>query len=120
MLPSTSLPSCADVLLGDAQLHGFGAAVELDRFGHPPDALGRRAGDGKNRRRLAFGFVDLPLPLRLGRLDRLLLVALGGVDDGVAMTPSDVRMTARFSRSARICFSIAASTSCGGVMLFTS
>jgi len=34
--------------------------------------------------------------------------------------PSDVRMTARFSRSARICFSIAASTSCGGVMFLIS
>ena len=29
-------------------------------------------------------------------------------------------MTARFSRSARICFSIAASTSCGGVMFLIS
>jgi hypothetical protein len=34
--------------------------------------------------------------------------------------PSDVRITARFSRSARICFSIAASTSCGGVMFLIS
>ena len=35
-------------------------------------------------------------------------------------SPSEVRMTARFSRSARICFSIAASTSAGGVMFLIS
>ena len=35
-------------------------------------------------------------------------------------SPSDCRITARFSRSARICFSIAARMSCGGVMFLIS
>jgi hypothetical protein len=34
--------------------------------------------------------------------------------------PSDSRITARFSRSARICFSIAESTSSGGLMFLIS
>ena len=34
--------------------------------------------------------------------------------------PSEVRITVRFSRSARICFSMAASTSCGGLMFLIS
>ena len=35
-------------------------------------------------------------------------------------SPSDWSTTARFSRSARICFSIAARMSCGGVMFLIS
>jgi hypothetical protein len=35
-------------------------------------------------------------------------------------SPSEVRMTARFSRSARICFSMADSTSTGGLMFLIS
>ena len=35
-------------------------------------------------------------------------------------SPSDWRMTARFSRSARICFSMAAMMSAGGVMFLIS
>ena len=35
-------------------------------------------------------------------------------------SPSDSSTVARFSRSARICFSIAVSTSCGGLMFLIS
>jgi hypothetical protein len=49
-----------DVLLGDAQLHGLEAARQLDRFGDarmPSASRWRR----EDRRRLAFGLVDLLL-----------------------------------------------------------
>ena len=68
---------------------------------------------------LALGLVDLLLLVGLGLLDDALLVAFGRVDLGVALA-FEVSTTARFSRSARICFSIAESTSFGGVMFLIS
>ena len=43
----------------------------LHRVGDAADAFGRRGRDGENRRGLTFGLVDLLLPARFRRLDRL-------------------------------------------------
>ena len=55
------------------------AAATCRRPSAVADATARIAG------RLALGLVDLLLPVRLRRLDHLLLLALGGVDRGVAL-----------------------------------
>ena len=79
------LAELSDVLLGDAQLHGLVAAVQLDRLGDAADAFGGGRRDRQDRRRLTFRLVDLLLAGRFRRLDDLLLVAFGGVDGGVAL-----------------------------------
>src|SRR5688572_7102012 len=79
-------PELLDVLLGDPQLHGLGAATPGQRLADLLEALRRRRGHREDRRRLALGLVDLLLLVGLGLLDDALLLALGLVDLGVALS----------------------------------
>ena len=114
------LPNCVMYCSATRSCTASSAAGRLNRLGDAADAFGGGGGHGEDRRRLALGLVDLLLLAGLGRLDHLLLLALGRVDGGVALRPRRSGSTARFSRSARICFSIAARMSCGGVMFLIS
>src|SRR5688572_20587742 len=78
-------PELLDVLLGDPQLHGFGAAAPGQRLADLPEALGGRRRHREDCRRLALRLVDLLLLVGLGFLDDALLLALGLVDLGVAL-----------------------------------
>ena len=74
-----------DVLLGKTELHRFVAAGSLDGVGDLFDAVRGRDGNGLDRSGLTLGLVDGLLLFRFRRLDDLLLVAVGGVDGGVAL-----------------------------------
>src|SRR5438132_6465633 len=69
------LAELVDVCLGNAELHGFRAARNLHRFGHPTDAFRRGRRHRQNRGGLTLGLVDVLLLLRFGGLDHLLLLA---------------------------------------------
>ena len=108
-----------DVVLGDAQLHRRVPALAAHGFRDPPQPFGGCDCHREYRLGLALRLVDLPLALGLGLLDHALLLALGLVDLRVALAFGR-EDPARFSRSARICFSIAWITSRGGLMFLIS
>jgi len=76
----------------------------LNRFGNFVETCNRGLDDGEDGRRHTFRLVDLLLLLTLGLVDHCIALAF------------EVRIKARFSSTAHICFSIALSTSFGGVM----
>jgi hypothetical protein len=73
-----------NVLLGHPQLHRLPACRILNRFRDLADAFRSGCCDRKDRRGLAFGFVDLLLFASLRRFNSLLLVALCFVNDRIA------------------------------------
>ena len=81
-----------EVLVGEQLLVGV-AAVD-------------RVEDLQDRPGLALGLEDARLRRALGAQDLALLLALGGEDLADCLVPSAVRIMARRSRSAFICFSI--------------
>jgi hypothetical protein len=107
------LPKLGDVLFRHAQLDSFLTARYLDRVCDFAQPLGGGLGNGEDGCGRSLCLVDLLLLLCLGRFDDLLFLTLGRLM-AASRSPSDVRITARFSRSARICFSIASSTPFGG------
>ena len=95
-----------EVLVGEELLGRLSAVDGLEDLGDRPG--------------LALSLQDAGLGRTLSAQDLALLVALGGEDLADCLMPSAVRMVARRSRSARICFSIESWTDRGGSMALSS
>ena len=108
-----SLPNSVEVLLGHLEIGRFLAAGPGQGLGDLSNPFGGRLGHLQNFHGPAFGLVDPFYLFALREKNGLSPVALGRLRIA-CFSPSDLAISARFSRSAFICFSMASSTVRGG------